>query len=241
VTLCLVTDRHRLSPGERSLAAARRCLLEQTRYAVVAGVDLIHLRERDLAAADLAALAVELLAITRGSGTRVVINDRIDVAIACGADGVHLRADSINVAAARRLAPRPFLIGRSVHNASEAAGAAGADYVVAGTVFPSLSKPGLDGGGTQDDFHGQGLLGTGGLKAVVQAASVPVLAIGGVSVERAGEVARAGASGIAAIGLFMRTGPEKAGATAAPPCCAVPLRDIADALRRTFDSSRPAP
>jgi thiamine-phosphate pyrophosphorylase len=239
VTLCLVTDRHRLSPGERSLAAARRCLLEQTRYAVAAGVDLIHLRERDLAAADLAALAVDLLAITRGSGTRVVINDRIDVAIACGADGVHLRADSINVAAARRLAPRPFLIGRSVHNAPEAAGAAGADYVVAGTVFPSLSKPEIDAGGTQD-VHGQRLLGTEGLKAIVQAASVPVLAIGGVSVERAGEVATAGASGIAAIGLFMRIGPERAGSTA-PPCRAVPLRDIADALRRTFDSSRRSP
>jgi thiamine-phosphate pyrophosphorylase len=226
----MVTDRRRLFSGETSLAAARRCLLEQARYAVAAGIDLIHLRERDLPGADLAALTVDLLAITRGSETRVVINDRIDVAIACGADGVHLRADSISVAAARQLGPRPFLIGRSVHNASETAAAAGADYVVAGTVFASLSKAGLGG-----------LLGTEGLKAVVRAVSVPVLAIGGVSIERAGEVAKAGASGIAAIGLFIGTGPQGTRPQLAPACLAVPLRDIADAVRRKFDSGTRAP
>jgi thiamine-phosphate diphosphorylase len=222
--LCLVTDRRRLSPGEVPVSAARHCLLEQARYAVEARIDLIHLRERDLTSADMAALAVDLLAVTRGSETRVVVNDRIDVALASGADGVHLRGDSVSVAAARQLAPPPFLIGRSVHHASDAPAAAGADYIVAGTVFPSLSKPGMDAG-----------MGLIGLKAVVRAVSVPVLAIGGLTIDRAGEVAEAGASGIAAIGLFIGSDPR-----GARPCRAVTLRGIADALRRPFDSRRPA-
>jgi thiamine-phosphate pyrophosphorylase len=259
VKLCLVTDRRRLSPGETSLAATRRCLLEQARHAVEARVDLIQLRERDLSGADLAALVVDLLAIAGGSETRVVINDRLDVAIACGADGVHLRADSISVAAARQLAPPPFLIGRSVHDASEAAAAAAADYLIAGTVFPSVSKAGSEGGlaaGSESPASHRGrrantgrtppdvqygLLGTEGLKAIVRAVSVPVVAIGGLNIERAGEVAKAGASGIAAIGLFIGTGRQGTGPQPEPRCLAVPLRDIADAVRRKFDSGRPAP
>ncbi len=221
--LCLVTDRRRLAPVESSESAARRCLCEQARYAVEAQIDLIQLRERDLPAAQLATLAVDLVAITAGSRTKLVINDRLDVALASGADGVHLRGDSIGVAAARRLAPPPLLIGRSVHAASEAAAAAGADYLIAGTVFPSPSKPGFEAG-----------VGLHGLRAIVQAVSLPVLAIGGVTAERAREIADAGASGIAAIGLFIGTGPR------AGPCRAVPLRDIADAVRRKFDSRKPA-
>jgi thiamine-phosphate diphosphorylase len=222
VKLCLVTDRRRLAPGESSESAARRCLCEQARYAVEAQIDLIQLRERDLPAAQLAALAVDLLAIIAGSGTKLVINDRLDVALASGADGVHLRGDSISVPAARRLAPPPLLIGRSVHAASESPAAAGADYLIAGTVFPSPSKPGLEG------------VGVHGLRAIVQVVSLPVLAIGGVTAERAREVAETGAAGIAAIGLFMGADSH------AVPCRAVPLRRIADAVRRQFDSRRPA-
>src|SRR5205823_3509321 len=116
------------------------------------------------------------------------------------ADGVHLRGDSVPVTAARLLAPPPFLIGRSVHSVAEAVAAAGADYLIAGTVFPSTSK----------DLTRRPI-GMEGLKSIVRAASVPVLAIGGLTVERAGEVARAGVSGIAAIGLFMGTGPAASG------------------------------
>ena len=133
--LCLVTDRRRLTSADTSAADARRCLVEQARHAVEAGIDLIQLRERDLEARDLAALARELLAVTRSTPTRLLVNDRLDVALACGADGVHLRGDSIAVAAARRIPPDGFLIGRSVHSVDEAGEAAGADYVIAGTVF----------------------------------------------------------------------------------------------------------
>ncbi len=222
--LCLVSDRRRLSPGAMSLESAHRCLLDQARYAVEARIDLIHLRERDLAAADLASLAADLLRITRGTLTRVVVNDRIDVALACGADGVHLRSDSVPVAAVRLLAPPPFLIGRSVHSVSEALAAAGADYLVAGTVFPTPSKDAT-----------VRTIGTEGLTSIVRAVSLPVLAIGGLTVDRAGEVARAGASGIAAIGLFVGTEPAVSG-----PCRAVSLSALANALRHQFDSRQTA-
>jgi thiamine monophosphate synthase len=86
--ICLVTDRRRLVADGAPPGTGRRCLVAQVRRAADAGVDLVQVRERDLDAASLAALVVELLAVTRGTSTRVVVNDRIDVAIACGADGV---------------------------------------------------------------------------------------------------------------------------------------------------------
>jgi thiamine-phosphate pyrophosphorylase len=180
VTLCLVTDR-RVRP-----------VLEQCREAIQAGVDLIQVRERDLDGGPLAALVAELVRLTRGTATRVVVNDRLDVALACGADGVHLRGDSIPPEAARAIAPAGFLIGRSVHHEQEAkTAAAGADYLVAGTVFPTSSKAGL----TE-------WLGVEGLARICRAVPVPVLAIGGVTVDRLPGIAAAGAAGIAAIGLF---------------------------------------
>jgi thiamine-phosphate pyrophosphorylase len=192
VTRCLVTDRRRLCPHAISFAVQRRCLMDQARRAVDSHVDLIHVRERDLDAAALVALVTDILSLTRGTSTRVVINDRLDVAVACGADGVHLRGDSIPVAAARRLAPRPFLIGRSIHSVVEAPGAVGADYVIAGTVFPTASKA-----------DGAPLIGIEGLSAIVRAATVPVLAIGGVTAARMEAVRATGAAGIAAVGLFI--------------------------------------
>lgn len=193
MTRCLVTDRRRLCPGARSFADARRGLVEQARRAAAEGIDLIQVRERDLEAADLAALVADVVAITRGSATRVLVNDRIDVALACGADGVHLRADSVPVAEARRLLPAPRLVGRSVHSVREAVAAAGADYLIAGTVFPSASKR----TGSAE------LLGIEGLRAIVDATAVPVLAIGGITPDRIDSVLAAGAAGIAAIGLFI--------------------------------------
>src|SRR5712691_9924225 len=101
--ICLVTDRRQRSP------------IEQAGEAAAAGVDIIHIRERDLDAGELAALTAGVVGATRGSATRVVVNDRVDVAIACGADGVQLRADSMPAARIRTMAPEGFLIGCSVH------------------------------------------------------------------------------------------------------------------------------
>jgi thiamine-phosphate pyrophosphorylase len=185
--LCLVTDRHRLGGSPEAV-------VEQARAAVAAGVDLFQLRERDLEAAELAALGRRVVQIALGSKTRVVINDRLDIALASGADGVQLRGDSIAVAAARRLAPPGYLVGRSIHRVDEAIAAGDADYLVAGTVFATTSKGDL-----------RRVLGAEGLRAITAAASAPVLAIGGMTLENIAEAATAGAAGVAAIGLFATT------------------------------------
>src|SRR5262249_61692260 len=164
----------------------------QVRGVLDAGAALVKDREHGLDAASQVALTAEAVQIARGSGTHVVVNDRLDVAIAAGADGVHLRADSIPIAGARAAAPPGFLVGRSVHELAEAVRATGADYLIAGTVFPSESKPGSSR-----------LLGEEGLAAITRSVQMPVLAIGGVTLEHVPAVAAAGASGIAAIELFM--------------------------------------
>ena len=180
MTLCLVTDRR------------RRSVVEQCRAAVAAGIDLIQVRERDLDGGALSALVADLVSTTRGTQTRVIVNERLDVALACGAAGVHLRGDSVPAAHARSMAPPGFLIGRSVREVGEAAAEApSSDYLIAGTVFPSSSKPGL-----------RECLGVEGLATIVRAVAVPVLAIGGISLDRIDAVARTGAAGIAAIELF---------------------------------------
>ena len=222
MSVCLVTDRWRLAGAAVLSAEACRRLAEQARDAVRAGVDLIQVRERELASADLAALVTDLVAIAHGSATRVVVNDRLDVALACGAHGVHLRGDSIAPADARRLTPRGFLIGRSVHTPGEAKDAIGADYLIAGAVFATASKP-----------ETTAWLGLDGLRSIVEAASVPVLAIGGVTIDRLDDIAAAGAAGIAAIGLFQPAGMASRGATS--------LEDLVNRVHRRFDSLRAAP
>ena len=190
--LCLVTDRRRLCPETVAFEAARRRLIDQAKWAVTSNVDLIQVRERDLETADLARLVSDLVRVTRGSGTRVVVNDRLDVALACGADGVHLRHDSVRAETVRTIAPAGFLVGRSVHGPAEAEGAGPVDYLIAGTVFSTPSKPAATP-----------ILGLDGLADVVQAVAVPVLAIGGITRERLDEVAATGAAGAAGIGLFI--------------------------------------
>jgi thiamine-phosphate diphosphorylase len=229
MTLCLVTDRRRLAGANATLGDTRRCLVAQARHAVAAGIHLIQLRERDLEAADLAALTRDLLGVTRGTSTRVVVNDRLDVALACGAGGVHLRGDSISIIDARRIAPAGFLVGRSIRSPLEAARAADADYLIAGTAFATRSKPAA-----------QTLLGLDGLRAIVSAASVPVLAIGGIGVEHCDGVAGAGAAGIAAIGLFMAAEVD-ANRGDGRFCRAIPLADIVERVRARFDSVKRRP
>src|SRR5262249_29386960 len=141
--LHLVTNRHRLSPGVTDATLLRRCLLRQVECAIDAAIDVVQIRERDLEGRALAALVAEAVAMTRGTRTRVVVNDRLDVAVASGADGVHLRADSIPIAAARAMAPSSLVIGLSVHSEAEAVAAAlQVDYLIAGTVWPTSSKSG---------------------------------------------------------------------------------------------------
>ncbi len=213
--LHLVTDRIRLcnSEDERVRSA---CLVDQARYAVDAAIAVIQLRERDLETGPLADLAARLISVTRGSRTRLVINDRLDVALAVGADGVHLRGDSFDADRVRGCAPRAFLVGRSIHSASELAAAGPVDYVIAGTVWPTASKPGK-----------QVFLGAEGLAALVAASTIPVIAIGGIDRGRVFEVAKTGAAGLAAIGLFQGNG---AG------CRAVRLVETAEVIQKAFSA-----
>src|SRR5262245_31976404 len=200
----------------------------QARYAVAAGVDVLQIRERDLEAGELARLCADILAMTQGSHSRVVINDRVDVALACGAHGVHLRGDSMPPAAVRAMAPPGFLIGRSVHSLQEAEAAAGAvDYLIAGTVWDTSSKPGL---------AGTKLLGLEGLSRIAQNLRVPVLAIGGISVDRIAAIAKSGAAGVAAIGLFI--GPPQSGGSSS--CRAVPFTETLKEAGRQFDTPKGA-
>lgn len=185
--ICLVTDRHRLTnPTDDALVL----LVER---AATAGVDLVHIRERDRDDRSLLELTERIVAATRHTSARVVVNDRIDVAIAAGCGGVHLRADSIAADRARAISPPGFMVGRSVHSVAEAVGAAasGVDYVVMGTTYPTKSKGRL-----------APVTGIEGLAEVCRAVSMPVLAIGGVTTDKLRNIAAAGAAGVAAIGLF---------------------------------------
>jgi thiamine-phosphate pyrophosphorylase len=202
--LCLVT------PGTSSPD------LDTIREAARGGINVIQIREPRLDARSLVTLVRAAIDAVAGYPARVVVNDRLDVALAAGAAGVHLRGDSIAAADARALAPAGFLIGRSVHSVSEAAGVArggGCDYLLFGTVFESASKP-----------PGHAAAGVETLGRVCAAVTLPVLAIGGVTLANADRAAAAGAAGIAAIGLFARR--EQ-------------VADTVRAVRRLFDTCYP--
>lgn len=179
--LYVITDEH-LSGGLSHTGIARQ--------AVQGGADVIQLREKGLTGKELTRIAEEISSITRHAGALFIMNDRLDIALASGADGVHLGQDDLPLTAARRIAPRPFIIGVSVGTAAEAARAEadGADYVAVGPVFPTGSK----------DDAGPAT-GTGMVAAVRAAVSVPVIAIGGITTRNAGELIRAGADGLAVI------------------------------------------
>jgi thiamine-phosphate pyrophosphorylase len=172
----------------------RRALVRLIADAASAGVDLVQIRERGLDDSALLSLTREAVAAIRGSSARVLVNDRLDVALAAGAAGVHLRGDSIPSSRARALSGPGFVIGRSVHDEDEAAAMeaeGGCDYLLFGTVFPTSSKP-----------PGHRLGGLTALRRACARVRIPVLAIGGISVERMAGVAAAGAAGVAAISLF---------------------------------------
>jgi thiamine-phosphate diphosphorylase len=158
-----------------------------------AGVHLVQIRQPALDGGPLFALVQRCVQSVAGTSTRVVVNDRLDVALAGGAHGVHLRGDSMPASRLRAFTPHGFLIGRSVHTVAETVAATvggGLDYLVFGTTFPTMSKP------------GRPTAGVGTLAEVCAATSLPVLAVGGVSTMRFADVARSGAAGFAAISLF---------------------------------------
>jgi thiamine-phosphate pyrophosphorylase len=169
-------------------------ILHLIEAAVAAELSLIQIREKQLSTRVLYELVVKGVALTRGTRTSLLVNDRVDVALTASADGVHLPSASMSAADVRQLCPGEFLIGSSTHSLAEAKAARddGADFVVFGPVFETESKKGF--GPPQ---------GLEKLKTVSsELGALPVLAIGGVTVEKSAECFRAGASGVAAIRLF---------------------------------------
>jgi thiamine-phosphate diphosphorylase len=186
---CLITDRRRLP--EPTVDAVVR----QVRRAAESGVQLVQIRERDLEGRALFELVRQLVATVIGTATRIVVNDRLDVALAAGAHGVHLRSSSFAASRTRDMVPAGFLIGRSVHSTDDVSTVArDTDFLLFGNVYETSSKP------------GGAAIGLSRLAEVVRATSVPVLAVGGVSPERVPEVLEAGAVGFGAISLFSAIG-----------------------------------
>jgi thiamine-phosphate pyrophosphorylase len=184
-SLYLVTDRN---------ATSGRPLFEVLEECLDAGVRAIQLREKDLSGRELYKLASELRTLTRRSRARLLINDRIDIALAVGADGVQLPSDSFPPTEARRLLGSGKLIGVSTHSLDQAKSAEkeGADFIVFGPVFDTPSKRG----------YGPPL----GIDALANAADSlgkPVFAIGGIRVEDVPKLRKAGARGVAAISAIL--------------------------------------
>ena len=169
-------------------------VLEQVSAAVASGIELIQLREKRLTARVLFELVEQSVALTHESATRLLVNDRADIAAAVGADGVHLTTRSIDAKTTRRTFGDSFLIGASTHSLTEGEDAkeGGADFIVFGPVFATASK----------EAFGPPA-GLGELERVAkELAPFPVLALGGIGVTNGQDCLRAGASGIAGISLF---------------------------------------
>jgi thiamine-phosphate pyrophosphorylase len=181
-----------------------RPILEVAAAALAGGATMIQLRERDLEGRALLDLAVALVAAAKAHPrAQVVVNDRLDVALAARAAGVHLPAAGLPIAAARARCPARFLVGRSVHGVAEAreAAKAGADYLICGPVFPTASKTGL----------GEPI-GPEIVRKAAEAVRVPVWAIGGITPENATALKGLPIAGVAVIGAV---------ANAADPAAAV--------------------
>jgi thiamine-phosphate pyrophosphorylase len=202
--LYYITDRSQFRGDER---ARRRAQLAKVAEAARAGVDYIQLREKDLSARELETLAREVVTAVRENSpsTRLLINSRADVALAAGADGVHLRADDVaphevrrvvEISALRPLTADHFLVAASCHTAADVfhAESEAADFVVFAPVFEKKAAPVFEKKNTQ----------AAGLAALREAcqANIPVLALGGVNLENAASCLNTGAAGIAAIRLF---------------------------------------
>ena len=216
--VCYVTHRKSLPAGDSAEA-----LLEKIHAVVAAGVDWVQIREKDLSGRELLALAKEAVGIAntqareRAAGrtaSQIIVNDRLDIALAAGAAGVHLGRESLSAQdvvrwCRRENVPAEFLVGVSCHSLEEAreAHTAGAGYIYFGPVFDTPSKRAM--GQPQ---------GIARLAEICRSVTIPVLAIGGISEENAADCIRAGAAGIAAIRMFQEPQP-------------IALQDVVERLR----------
>jgi thiamine-phosphate pyrophosphorylase len=182
--LYLVTDR----------SLCHRDFFEMVEQAVAGGVTMVQLREKELESADFFRQALKLKKALSGSGIPLIINDRLDIALAAGADGVHLGSGDLPLAAARRIAPPGFIIGASVFSEAEALEAArvGADYLAVSPLFLTPTKS-----------DAQLAAGIAGLKQIRRATALPLVAIGGINRSNVADAIRAGADGVAVVSAIV--------------------------------------
>ena len=180
-----ITDRHS--------AGGDAALLAYVERAAADAVEWIQVREKDLCARELCELVRRIVALAAPHGTRVLVNSRVDVALAAGANGVHLSGDSVAPSVMRGIVPAGFVIGVSTHTLEEVRRAEleGADFAVFSPIFPVMSKAG----------YGPAL-GLDALGEATRGVRIPVLALGGVTPENADSCVAAGAAGVAGISMF---------------------------------------
>ena len=166
-----------------------RALIDCVREALEGGVTLVQYRAKTASSAEIYAEALQLKALCDSFNVPLIINDRLDIAIAVGAAGVHLGQDDLPCSAARKLLGEDYIIGVSAHNPAEAKAAlqSGADYLGCGAVFGTATKADVK------------KLGTDGLAAICKAKGLPVVGIGGVTADNYREVRAAGADGAAIV------------------------------------------
>lgn len=200
-----IEERLRLVVVTDAPLAAPRTVEEVVARALEGGARAVQLRNKGDSARDILALGRTLRTLTRAAGALLFVNDRLDVALAVDADGVHVGPEDLPVAAVRTVSPAGFLVGRSARDPAAARRAVreGADYIGCGSVYPTSTKTDVGD-----------IIGLDGLRRVVESVEVPVLAIGGITAERASEVAATGVAGIAAVGAVMRA-PDPAAAARA--------------------------
>ncbi|HEY8597341.1 MAG TPA: thiamine phosphate synthase [Thermomicrobiales bacterium] len=192
--LYLVTD-ERLSRG--------RATAEIVRAAIRGGIDVVQLRGKDLPAREQLAIGRELRAITREAGLLFIVNDRVDLALALDADGVHVGQDDLPAEVVRQLVGPEMIVGVSAATIPEARAArdAGADYLGVGAIYSTATK--LDAGAAT----GPGLLGT-----IAGAVALPLVAIGGINATNVAEVIAAGATGAAVVSAIVAADDPEAAA-----------------------------
>jgi len=185
LSLYLVTDRQ---------LAGERPIEEIVRQAISGGVTTVQLREKGTPSEEFFKIATSLRALTRKEGVTFIVNDRLDIALAAGADGVHVGREDLPAERARELLGADRILGVTAANEEEArdAAAVGADYIGCNAVFPTLTK--TDTGPA---------IGLEGLERLVNSVDIPVVAIGGINAGNAGDVLSTGVAGIAVVSAIV--------------------------------------